>query len=41
MFSLILVARLIGRSGFGNAVVSVKAAASNGIQEILVGNLLF
>ena len=28
------VARLLGRSGFGNAVGSVKATASNGIQEI-------
>ena len=28
------VARLLGRSGFGDAVVSVEAAASNDIQEI-------
>ena len=28
------VARLIGRSGFGNAVGSVEAAARNDIQEI-------
>ena len=28
------VARLLGRCGFGNAVGSVKAAASDGIQEI-------
>ena len=28
------VARLLGRSGFGNAVGSAEAAASNDIQEI-------
>ena len=35
------VARLIGRSGFGDAVGSVDAAASNNIQEItfLAGSL--